>query len=99
MLEIDRMLTISTAHISPSTRKHLDDPEWCADDLCGAVIYPKGEYGWFVYPVNNDLDETMPTDLQACINFAKANNCSVLCLDRDGYEVSDLPVYSDDEED
>ena len=89
MLEIDRMLTISTAHISPSTRKHLDDPEWCADDLCGAVVYP----------VNNDLDGTMPADLQACINFAKTNNCSVLCLDRDGYEVSDLPVYSDDEED
>lgn len=97
MMEIDRMLTISTAHISPKTRALLDEPQ-DIEVLDKAVVYKKGEYGWFIYPTEHAGTHPLPADLQACIDFTKAHGCSVLCLDRDGYEIPDLPVYDDEEE-
>ena len=70
MMEIDRMLTISTAHISPKTRALLDEPQ-DIEILDKAVVYNKGEYGWFIYPTEHAGTHPLPADLQACINFAK----------------------------
>lgn len=87
---IDKMMTLSTAHISEETAYLLDDEltvtKW------GLIAYEKSAYGWFI---NLGFDElfNVPLDLLHCINYALENGCSWLCLDRDGDEADDLPTY------
>lgn len=90
-LEIAQMLTLSTAHIKEETADFLDNEDYAL------VVYPKSEYGWFILADLDSLSEEelslIPNDLMAVIQFAKENGCSWLCLDRDGSEIEQLPVY------
>lgn len=97
MLEIARMLTISTAHISKETADLLAGnypmklvPVW----EMSVGIYGKEEYGWYIYfsPAEH-IHPSMPEDLAACLRLARQQQCSVLCLDSDGDVVEGLPVY------
>ena len=87
---IDKMMTISTIHVSPETAHLLDDEltvtKW------GLIVYEKSAYGWFI---NLGFDElfNVPLDLLHCINYALENGCSWLCLDRDGDVADDLLTY------
>ena len=94
ILDISKMLTMSTGHISWSTAKRLDE-ECSADGSTLSmfpVVYKKGDVGWFIY-VGDGEDEEVPDDLARCIKLAKLNKCDWLCLDRDADVVDTLDVY------
>ena len=89
--EIDKMLTISTAHITENTVNYLDG------DANNLVVYPKAEYGWFIYIDVDGIEEVLnmiPSDLAYVISFARKNEFTLLCIDRGGECVSELPKYS-----
>ena len=93
-MEITKMLTLSTAHITEETANKLDrDPN---DNNLGLCIYNKGTFGWYIY-LNSIKDiEThhkLPDDLFKCILLAQSLNCEVLCFDCDGPEEQFLPTY------
>lgn len=97
VLEIERMLTISSAHVSQSTRELLDE---VIDDTCCVPmppVYEKSGYGWFVACLpdydNESLGVTLedyPADLAAAMRLAKEHGCIWLCIDCDGPEVDEL---------
>lgn len=101
-LELNRMLTISTIHVKPETRKKLED--W--DNQMGyhhiqeISVYQKEEYGWIIYLLNSYRPNTatvIPLDLKACLDLAYNLGCDILCLDRDGRSVVPLlPEYPDE---
>lgn len=88
-MDITKVLTISTAHITEETdRKLQDNSELNRMDLS---VYEKGEYGYWIY-VDSSRDR-IPEDLKKCLKFAEQNDCQWLCLDCDGEEVPELPTY------
>lgn len=99
MTEISKIMTISTANVSPETREMLDeivknyadgrDPE---PDL---LVIAKLGYGWFVF-ADIEPPEHTPEDLAMCMNAARQDGCEWLCLDRDGEVLEGLPAYWDD---
>lgn len=101
MLDITKMLTISTGHIKEETAKLLEDPKDKIVDL--PAYYPKDEFGWFIYINKNliyetengtkDLFPNVPDDLMDCMREAWANNCEWLCLDCDGPIEPELETY------
>ena len=83
MLEIQKIMTLSTAHIKEQTAKFLDKS-----------AYKKSEYGWFLPIEDRSYDTTtIPEDLKKVIEFAKDHGCSWLCLDRDGPILDYLDTY------
>lgn len=91
-MEICKMLTISTAHISETTYQQLlNDPE----SFYPIIVYPKDEYGWFVHrtPKCDNGPDCIPADLDILIQKAEMEGCDWLCLDRDGDIISGFPVY------
>lgn len=95
--EIDQMLTISSAHVSQSTRELLD--KVINDTCCVPMppVYEKSGYGWFVACLP-DYDEeslgvTYPADLAAAMKLAKEHGCIWLCIDCDGPEMDELKLY------
>ena len=96
MIDIVRMITISTAHISEDTACRLNVAS-LTNDMFSLVIYAKEGYGWFISWNGNDEDwrddETIPNDLRKCIEYAIKHSCQWLCLDCDGIEANELPIY------
>jgi len=86
MLEIYKMLTLSTAHINSTTAELLDQ-------LQSPVVYNKSEYGWFIYLNYLKDDTNIPNDLAQVIQFAKDRGIALLCLDCDAETVDGLPTY------
>ena len=82
-LEISRMLTISTVHITNETRHMLKaEPE---ENVLCLSIYEKAGFGWFVaipYQWNNfnewnsKTKDSIPKDLKACNDLAAENGCA-----------------------
>lgn len=93
-MEITKMLTISTAHITKETALLLDI---CTDGVVREIsnpVYSKGDYGWFIYIGCNDSDDPfIPNDLRKCLKLAENNDCDWLCLDRDAEIVDGLDKY------
>ncbi len=89
-LEINHMLALSTAHLTPHTCNDIL-PKLEAD----LPVWPKGEYGWFIYASTEigELAEPLPTDLEAAILFAKTQGCDYLMFDRDWPIADTLPTY------
>lgn len=96
MLEITKMLTLSTAHISESTSEWLSlEPE---TNHLGLSVYEKtgsGEsYGWFIYLTKGaESGKNIPDDLKRCMQLARDMDAGVLCLDCDGPVLDYLPQY------
>ena len=94
--EIARMLTLSSGHISEETAQKLDrEPDTDDMSLCVYEKSAKGgePYGWYIQvPPDTDPD-SIPDDLKRCIEIARAQGCSVLCLDSDGPEYPGLETY------
>lgn len=84
-LEITKMLTISTAHISEETNQLLLDEE--VDVTCFGL----DEYGWLI--LSYGPEENLPEDLAACLKFADDHGCAWLRLDSDGMIVDGLEVF------
>lgn len=96
-LDIQKVLTLSTAHIKESTANRLDrDPD---DNNLGLCVYQKADYGYFIYldAITPELmaqySESIPRDLYDCIGLALSVGCNILCLDCDGEELPFLPTY------
>lgn len=90
-MEISKMLTISTAHITMETARELNIES--NTNNMQLSVYKKSDYGWFIY-VNDDLDNrTIPDDLLKCLEFAKDLGCEWLCLDCDGEVLEYLYTY------
>lgn len=83
---IFKYMDLSTGHISHQTAEWLDEnPE-------GIIMYPKGEYGWFIH-VSEETDEQVPADLAKVLKFAQKKNCAWLVLDRDGESIDELEKF------
>lgn len=88
-MEIDKIITLSTAHITKETYNLLENHP---SEVCTA-LYRKNRYGWFIY-VPDELDNiSVPKDLNKLFEFARRHDCVWLCLDCDGNKVDFLPVY------
>jgi hypothetical protein len=93
-LEISKMLTISTAHITPETYDGIVCAYFDGDDEY--ITYPfylKDGYGWFICTDENYANESNPECIKDCMKFAREHGCDWLCLDSDGPIVDGLPVY------
>lgn len=88
-MEIYKMMVMSTGHISKETAKLLDQ------ESAGVTVYQKDGYGWFIVVTDwQENEKYIPEDLKRCLSFAQTNGCDWLCLDSDGQEYSDLPIYN-----
>lgn len=92
-MEISKVLTLSTAHISQKSAELLDkETEKPTLDL---PIYNKSNYGWFIYiPQDINIINNLPEDIHRLLLIAKDLNCDILCLDADGETISWIPLYS-----
>ncbi|QST02188.1 hypothetical protein IMZ31_22305 (plasmid) [Pontibacillus sp. ALD_SL1] len=73
------MMTVSTLHIRETTAAYLNrEPE-------EIVLFPKAEYGWFIYTGNLSAKErgVLPDELGDLIKTAQDLGCDWLCVDRD----------------
>ena len=94
-MEISKMVTVSTCHISEETNNMLADK----NNSLPISVYDKTDYGWFIYmPADKDNDadvlKALPTDLAVLFMFARYNEVDVICLDCDGEEIDGLPIYN-----
>ena len=91
-MEISKMLTISTAHITEETANKLDRE--INENIIGLCVYEKTDFGWFIH-VPDDLEEVVESlrDLCECLLLAKDLGCEWLCLDCDGEVLSYLDTY------
>lgn len=108
--EIERMLTVSTGHVTKDTLALLEREANGYDDA-GITAYGKSGYGYFVYLMEDDnphqttdrdgnptYGRNVPADLVAMMQYARDMGCQVLCLDADGARVPYLPWYAGDED-
>lgn len=88
-MEISKMTTVSTGHISKETADLLEN-----DNIYELIVYQKDEYGWFIFlSEKDDYYVSIPDELLKLIKFAKDLGCSWLCLDRDGDILEYLEVF------
>lgn len=96
-LEISRMLTLSTGHLTEETRVMLD----VNDDELYLPVFPK-DYGWLICLTDwDEYDEdieSLPDDLRLCLQFADDHDCEWICFDSDSATVSSLPLYDGNRE-
>ena len=92
-MDITKMITISTAHITNQTIEFLEKEAYRNNEL---VVYPKAEYGWFIYVCEDDIENTdLNIDLRDCLSFAYGNDCQWLAFDRDGVIENNLSIYQE----
>jgi len=94
-LEIDKMLTISSRHVSADTKDLLDQATDDNEEDPMPSVYEKQGYGWFVAcdPDNEETWDNYPADLVQCMKLARDNGCFWLCLDADGPRVETLEFF------
>ena len=90
MLEITKMLTLSTAHISGDVAAALTvEPE---RNEMGLSVYLLKGYGWLIYVPDYETNN-VPECLKKCLELAKTNECEWLRLDCDGELVDELEKF------
>lgn len=94
-MEISRMITMSTGHITKETYDYLENK---SSDGYGLCIYDKADFGYFIYmPTNKEHDveylKNLPKDLAMIFMFARQNEFDIVCLDCDGQDLDMLPIY------
>lgn len=103
-MEISKMVTLSSAHLTPNTRAILNR-NGDTDEL-GLTVYVKGcpaaDFGWYIYlPDRRDLEEVLNQDQEIAADLvevirraiASVPNLNVLCFDCDGPIEEELPSY------
>ena len=102
--EIDRFLTLSTAHLTESTTDLLMADSDGMDDMFRLMsVYPKlisptEPIGWFIYPVKayHDLSKTeramLPEDMLGIFRLADMLGANMICLDQDGPTFDGMPA-------
>lgn len=93
-MEISKILTVSTAHITEKTAKELRNAVEMMGSNIDMCVYEKKGYGFFIHvPDGWECECEIPSDLMDCIKQTRNNGCEWLCLDRDAEIESVLPVY------
>ena len=72
--QIARILTLSTAHLSPDSKAQLDAWAEPMDHALGNVsacptLFGITDYGWLIYVT--ETTEDFPPDLAACLEYAR----------------------------
>lgn len=88
---IEKFLTLSTAHIPYADAKWLDVYE--TGDQQNIIVYPKGDYGWFIYATGDFEPDQVPQALRDCLNKATEMGCVGVVLDGDAGTLDGLPTY------
>lgn len=93
--EIQRMLVLSTGHITREEMERLNTGpirppvKWRDDYGVGLVVLPDG----WVDPAAHDAEQALGPNVAACLKLARALGCHKVNFDMDGPEVADLPVF------
>lgn len=79
--EVDKVLVVSTAHISEATRDKIHE-----DVIEGIHAVPRDEYGWMIYVTDLEPEEraAAPLELVKLLDHARERDCTWLMLDCDG---------------
>lgn len=88
MLETQKILVLSTAHVAQEETEWLEE---ATEDAEGLVIFGKGEFGWFIH--TSCLLRELPENVERCLQLAEDTGHEWLCLDRDGDTTDLLPTY------
>lgn len=93
-MEICKMLTLSTIHVSPETMLFLEEAVESGEVTC----YEKEGYGFWIFTHNyyDNIDafrKNVPEDLFLLMGLASAHGCDWLCLDEDGPIEEFLATY------
>ena len=88
-MTVRTFLDVSTGHLMPATRKHMDNGDYPSLSMTG-------EYGWLCY-VSMDLgaSEVWKADMIDCMNKAYELKCDYILFDRDATAREDLKWYDD----
>lgn len=90
-LQIDRMLVLSTAHISSETNEQLQNNQ---EEQFPLVVYEKGDYGYLILVPEHDEDlHGVPDDLKRVLEFAALHECEWVMLDCDANVITELPTF------
>lgn len=94
-LEIDKMLTISSCHVSTDTKDLLDQAANDNEEDPMPPVFEKQRCGWFVAcnPDNEETWDNYPADLVQCMKLARDNGCFWLCLATDGPRLEALDFF------
>lgn len=96
-LEITKMLTVSTAHVSKELFEYL-----VSDNICHHIclpVYKKimlgiGGVGVYIHIDPGTFEDgEVPYGLLPLIKLAQKNGCGVLCLDSDGPVLEGYPIF------
>ena len=93
-MEVSKMITMSTGHITEETSKILGD----VNITLPVSVYDKTDFGWFIYMPTDKTNDTdilkkLPKDLAMIFMFARHNEFDIVCLDCDGDDIDELPIY------
>lgn len=95
-LDIVKMLTVSTCHVTKKTFDALYQDG--ITNKIGLPVYGKStcdnkiNYGLYVY-LDNAEKANIPEDLAPLIKLAQDNGCAILCLDSDGMVLDDTEIF------
>jgi hypothetical protein len=86
------LLFLSTGHLTWATCRLLEETplDSVAYPACGGPI----PYGFFLHAPEERVDDTIPDDLWACMEFAQAQGCSYIRFDCDESLIDALPDHS-----
>lgn len=92
---VERMLTISTAHITEDTARAIEDALAKGAQPFGLTVFSKGDYGWMIYaPVAEDAGPSqVPDELDNALAHTRDLACTWLCLDRDAEKTHALSEF------
>lgn len=80
-LEITRMLTASTAHVTPMMMATNPD-----------LVHTQFESGWILY-IPEKVEEDRQEPLRKLLSLAKEQGCQWILLDSDGPLIDDLETF------
>ncbi len=90
--EIQKILVISTAHITLKDNKHLEYDAIFPDKA--KLIVDKFNYGYYICVSNNPIKNEFYSDaVWNLIQLAKDQGCQYLKLDRDGQIYNELEKF------
>ena len=89
--EIDSMMTISTAHVTRETGQRLEGGHDHIKAING-LMCDWSIYGW-VYWTDAEPDDSIPDELAALSEYAKARGCKYIKFDCDGPTLSQFPIF------
>lgn len=96
MISIDKILSLSPAHITRDTAQLLHREYDCGN--LNLLVYQltagSEKIGLLVYFLPNMRTDHMPQDLRDCVHLAEDLGCTAVCFDRDAEIVPYLQQYN-----